>query len=176
MEAMTTWTAPVPPELAQGPLVGDDRPILQDYLAGERWTLLNICAGLTGEQLAERALAPSNLSLLGLVRHMAKVERTWFRERVAGEQLDPMYDAARGKDADFDDLDPAQAEADFERLAGERRLADEAAAVRDLDATFELRGETYSLRLVYVHMIAEYARHNGHADLLREHVDGAKGR
>ena len=79
-----TWTAPSPPACADGPLSGDDRPILEGFLAWQRSTLLNICAGLTAEQLAERPVPPSSLSLLGLVRHMAKVERIWFRQRAAG--------------------------------------------------------------------------------------------
>jgi Protein of unknown function (DUF664) len=170
-----TWTAPHPPEVADGPLVGDDRPILEAFLAWERSTLRNICAGLTGEQLARRAVPPSNLSLLGLVRHMAKVERTWFRQRAAGEAVGPMYDSARGKDADFNDLVPELAEDDFARFVKECRLADAAAAGLAFDDTFTSNDETYSLRLVYVHMIAEYARHNGHADLLRELIDGTTG-
>lgn len=171
-----TWTAPTPAAVDDGPLVGADRPILEGFLAWERWTLRNICAGLTGEQLATRAAPPSNLSLLGLVRHMAKVERTWFRQRVAGESVGPMYDPAAGKDADFDDLDPALAPADFARFEQECRLADDAAAGSAFDDTFRVREETCSVRLVYVHMIAEYARHNGHADLLRERIDGTTGR
>jgi hypothetical protein len=110
------------------------------------------------------------------VRHLAKVERTWFRERAGGQQLEPMYDAALGKDADFDDLDPAEAEAAIARLQSEWRLADEAAAGMAFEDTFESRGDVFSLRMTYVHMIAEYARNNGHADLLREAIDGATGR
>lgn len=155
--------------------MGDDRPILEGFLAWQRSTLRNICAGLTAEQLARRAVPPSNLSLLGLVRHMAKVERTWFRQRAAGEAVGPMYDAAKGKDADFDDLVPALAAEDFDRYEQECRLADAAAAGLAFDDTFTLNKESYSLRLVYIHMIAEYARHNGHADLLRELVDGTTG-
>jgi len=170
-----TWTAPTPPAVVDGPLVGDDRPILEGFLAWERSTLLNICAGLTGEQLAQRAVPPSNLSLLGLVRHMAKVERIWFRQRAAGEPIGPMYDPAKGKNADFDDLDPALAQADFARYEEECRRADAAVAALAFDHTFILNDEAYSLRLVYVHMIAEYGRHNGHADLLRELVDGTTG-
>jgi hypothetical protein len=169
-----TWTAPRPPP-TDGPLVGDDRRILEGFLAWQRSTLLNICAGLTGDQLAKRAVPPSNLSLLGLVRHMAKVERTWFRQRVAGEPVGPMYDPDLGPDADFNDLDPALAQGDFARFVEECRLADVAAAGNGFDDTFALRDETYSLRFVYVHMIGEYARHNGHADLLRELVDGTTG-
>jgi uncharacterized damage-inducible protein DinB len=170
-----TWIAPKPEPIADEPLVGDDRPILESFLAWQRYTLLNICAGLSGEQLARRPIAPSSLSLLGLVRHLAKVERTWFRQRVAGDPVGSMYDPELGKDADFDDLDPAQAEQDFARYVEECRLADAAAADLPFEHTFEHRGDTYSLRLVYVHMISEYARHNGHADLLREQIDGLTG-
>jgi uncharacterized damage-inducible protein DinB len=169
------WIAPKPPPIADGPLVGEDRPILEAFLEWQRHTLLNICAGLSAEQLAERPVPPSNLSLLGLVRHMAKVERAWMRERIAGETLEPMYDPALGKDADFNDLDPAMAEEDFARFDCECRLADAAVAGKSFDDTFELRGETYSVRLVYVHLTNEYARHNGHADLLRERIDGTTG-
>jgi hypothetical protein len=170
-----TWTVPAP-EPIDGPLVGDDRPILEAFLDWERATLLNICAGLTGAQLAERTLPPSNLSLLGLVRHMAKVERTWFRQRIACEPVGPMYDPALGRDADFDDVDADRAEADVARLRDESCLARAAAADRAFDDTFEHAGEPFSVRMVYVHMIGEYARHNGHADLLREHIDGVTGR
>lgn len=170
-----TWIAPAPPPLADGPLVGEDRPILEAFLADQRHVLLTKCAGLTAEQLAMRAAAPSNLSLLGLVRHMAKVERIWFRIRVAAEAVAPLYDAALGKDHDFEDVDPSRAEAEFATYAEECRLADAAAAGFPFEHTFELRGEDYSLRLVYVHMVAEYARHNGHADLIREMIDGATG-
>lgn len=169
------WTAPSPADLADGPLVGEDRPILEGFLAWERSTLLTICAGLTAEQLVERPIPPSTLSLLGLVRHLTKVERTWFRTRVAGEDIGSPYDAAKGKDADFEDIDPARAPKDFARYVEECRLADAAVADLPFDHTFELRDETYSLRLVYVHMIAEYSRHNGHADLLREQIDGTTG-
>src|ERR1700761_8549224 len=100
-----TWTAPAPKPV-DGPLTGEIRPMLEGYLDWQRATLLNICAGLTGEQLASRPLASSNLSLLGLIRHLAKVERIWFRERVAGEDMPPMYDLTLGKDYDFDALDP----------------------------------------------------------------------
>jgi uncharacterized damage-inducible protein DinB len=169
------WTVPTP-EPVDGPLAGADRPILTGYLGWQRATLLNICAGLNAEQLASRPLASSNLSLLGLVRHLAKVERIWFRQRAAGEPVEPMYDPARGKDTDFDDTDPAEAEADFARLQDEWRYADEAVAGMAFDDTIDVGGEAFSLRMVYVHMIGEYARHNGHADLLRESIDGVAGR
>ncbi len=170
-----TWIAPTP-RPADGPLTGPDRPILEGGLNWHRATLTHICAGLTEEQLATRPLPSSNLSLLGLVRHMAKVERTWFRQRAAAEPVAQMYDPALGKDADFNDLDPAEAPAAFARLHDEWRLADAAVAGLDFDHTFDVHGEPFSLRMTYVHMIGEYARHNGHADLLRESIDGVTGR
>lgn len=170
-----TWIAPQPAPVQDEPLVGDDRPILEAFLATQRYTLLNICAGLRPAQLVEAAVPPSNLTLLGLVRHMAKVERTWFRLRVAGEPIGPLYDPALGKDIDFEDLDPERAEHDFATYLQECRLADAAVAELPFDATFMNHGLEHSLRLVYVHMVAEYARHNGHADLLRERIDGTTG-
>ena len=170
------WIAPTPPVSPDGPLVGSDRPILEGFLAWERATLLNICSGLNGQQLATHSIPASNLTLLGLVRHMAKVERTWFRMRANGQSLPSMYAVELGKDADFDDLNPETAEADFDRYVTECRLADAAVAGLDFDDEFDVHGEPHSLRLIYVHMIAEYSRHNGHADLLREAIDGATGR
>jgi uncharacterized damage-inducible protein DinB len=172
MMADMTWTAP-DVSLPDGPHTGDDRPILEGYLASHRAMLLHKCAGLTGEQLAIRSVPPSNLSLLGLVRHMAKVERKWFRERIAGEHLGPMYDVTLGADADFEDIDPTRAQADYARLLEECRLADEALAAASYDDTIVAHVGDMSVRSVVIHMIEEYAQHNGHADLLRECVDGA---
>lgn len=87
-----------------------------------------------------------------------------------------MYDPALGKDADFDDVDAAQAESDFDRLQTEWRLADEGVAGMEFDDTFEVGDRVFSLRMMYVHLIAEYSRHNGHADLLRESIDGVTAR
>ncbi|MCW2527624.1 MAG: hypothetical protein JWM76_2484 [Pseudonocardiales bacterium] len=170
------WTAPAP-HPADGPMTGSDRPMLEAYLAWQRATLLNICADLTADQLAIRPLPSSNLSLLGLVRHMAKVERIWFRQRAAAiDDLGGLYDPSLGKDYDFDHLDPAGAEAAFQRYGSECRQADDAVAGLSFDHTFEVHGEPFSLRMTYVHMVGEYARHNGHADLLREAIDGTTGR
>jgi hypothetical protein len=168
-----TWTAPDVTLPEDGPLTGDDRPLLEAFLDWHRAFLRRKCAGLTGEQLAQRAVPPSNLSLLGLVRHMAKVERTWFRERIAGQELEPMYDPGLGKDADFEDLDPARAQEDYARLLEECRLAAEALAAASYDDTITVRGDEMSVRTVVLHMIEEYAQHNGHADLLRESIDGS---
>jgi uncharacterized protein DUF664 len=129
-----TWTAPEV-SLPDVPLTGDERPLLEGFLAWHRALLRHKCAGLTGEQMAECSVPPSNLSLLGLVRHMAKVERRWFRERIAEQELEPMYEPALGIDADFEDLDAGRAQADHERFFEECRLADEALAAASYDNT-----------------------------------------
>jgi uncharacterized damage-inducible protein DinB len=169
-----TWTAPEV-TLPDGPLTGDERPMLEGYLRWHRAYLQHKCAGLTGDQLAQLSVPPSNLSLLGLVRHMAKVERRWFRERIAGEQLEPLYDPALGDDADFEDLDPARAQSDYEQLVEECRLAEAALSGASYDEIVQSRHGDMSVRAVVIHMVEEYAQHNGHADLLREAIDGSKG-
>ena len=147
--------------------------MLQAFLDWQRATLLYKCAGLTGEQLARRAIPPSELSLLGLVRHMTKVERAWFRIRFRGEPLPRLYD---DEDAAFEHAGPDRAEADFAAFTEESDLARKAVARASLDDEFTAgRGRTLSLRWVCTHMIEEYARHNGHADLIRERIDGAVG-
>jgi uncharacterized damage-inducible protein DinB len=174
-----TWTspAPAPPAgpLADGPLTGDDRAVLEGYLAHQRATLLRICAGLTAEQLAARPVPPSTLSLLGLVRHLTKVERVWLRQRARGEDVPPLH-GGPGDDTDFDAVDPVRAEQEVEALREEWRLADAAAAGVPFDHEIDFRGQPMSLRMVYLHLIGEYARHNGHADLLRQVIDGVTGR
>ena len=170
-----TWTAP-DVTLPVVPLTGEDRPLLEGYLAWHRALLRRKCAGLDGEQLAQRSVPPSNLSLLGLVRHMAKVERTWFRERIDGQDLEPLYDPALGVDADFEAVDPDHAREDYERLLEECRLADEALAAASYADIIASRAGAMSVRAVVVHMIEEYAQHNGHADLLRERIDGSTDR
>jgi uncharacterized damage-inducible protein DinB len=168
------WTAPVPAPV-DGPTVGDDRAILAGYLDYQRSTFLNICAGLTAADLAARPVASSALSLLGLVRHLAKVERIWLRSRAAGEDVEPLY-GGPGDQTDFRDTSAAQAGDEIEQLQREWRAADDAAAELSFDHPVEWHGGTWSLRMVYVHLIGEYARHNGHADLLREAIDGVTGR
>jgi len=166
-----TWQAPDVIR-GDGSLVAGDREMLLGYLNFQRSTFLMKCTGLTGDELARRAAPPSNISLLGLIRHMAKVERTWFRLRFAGEPLPPLF---VGKDVDFDQLDPASARHEYELLVEEQRLANAAVRNASLDDTFTHGGEAYALRFLYVHMIGEYARHNGHADMVRERIDGATG-
>lgn len=150
--------------------------MLRGLLDWHRSTLLYKCAGLSGAQLAQAPIAHSDLSLLGLIRHLAKVERIWFRRRFRGEQIDNLYSTPDRPDADFQDVDRAQAETDYARLLAEQEIARQATAGASLDATFiHPDGDVVSLRLVFNHMIAEYARHNGHADLVRQCVDGVTG-
>jgi uncharacterized damage-inducible protein DinB len=116
------------------------------------------------------------MSLLGLVRHMVEVERGWFRRRLCGQDVGHQYVTTDSPDAEFDEVDDADAAADFAHLAAEVELARSAAAGRALDDTFTHEdGRELTLRWVHLHMIEEYARHNGHADLLRERIDGATG-
>ncbi len=171
-----TWTAPQITR-ADPPPSGDERSSLDSWLDYHRQTLLLKCAGLSAGQLASRSVEPSNLSLLGLVRHMAEVERAWFRRRFAGEQVGYLYCSDERPDADFDDVGSADAEADFATFTHEVELARAAAAGHSLEETLfhSHRQVEMDLRWVYIHMIEEYARHNGHADLLRERIDGATG-
>ncbi|HEY3010758.1 MAG TPA: DinB family protein [Micromonosporaceae bacterium] len=170
-----TWTAPDVTRTG-GSMVADEPTMLRGLLDWHRATLAYKCAGLTGEQLALRPIRQSNLSLLGLVRHLAKVERIWFRRRFAGEPVDTLYSTPDRRDADFEDGEAAHAEDDYARLTSEWDLARRAVADAPLDATFtDSDGDRISLRYVFNHMIGEYARHNGHADLLRQCIDGVTG-
>lgn len=171
-----TWTAPTPDAFTSRPLTGADRPILEGMLDWHRHTLHNICAGLTAEQMASRPIASTNLTLLGLVRHMAKVERVWFRKRVAAEPIEHLHRFDAHDDTDFNVLDAAEAPAALALLADEQAAASRSVAGLDLDLEIINHGAPMSLRMVHVHMIGEYARHNGHADLLREGIDGVVGR
>jgi Protein of unknown function (DUF664) len=175
--ARVTWQAP---EVARTEplLVADERTALAGWLDYHRATLLWKCAGLTGDQLVVRPIQPSSLSLLGLVRHMAEVERGWFRRRFSGQpDLALIYSSDDFPDGDFDLTDPASAEADFAAFAAECAAANDAARGHSLDEAFThgRTGDTFDLRWVYIHMIEEYARHNGHADLIREFIDGVTG-
>ena len=171
-----TWTAPAI-ERAHSPRLTDERTSLQGWLVFQRETLLAKCTGLTHEQLALRSCEPSRLSLLGLVRHMAEVEAWWFRSNVAGVHAHGFYGPDDNLEGDFEDLDSVPAEEVFARYAQECRLADDAVRDLPLEHTFRTigRGNETDLRWVYLHMIEEYARHNGHADLLRERIDGVTG-
>jgi uncharacterized damage-inducible protein DinB len=164
----------------QAPRVGEERSMLEGWLDFHRQTLLGKCSGLDGEALARAACPPSGLSLLALVRHMTEVERHWLR-RPWNTELDWVYCTDEDGDADFDRVDPARASADVAAYRAEVTVCREAIAVHDLDEETAFpnpnTGERrlFSVRWIYLHMIEEYARHNGHADLLRERLDGATG-
>jgi hypothetical protein len=169
------WTVPDVVRTDE-PFIGDERAMLRGFLDFGRKTLLLKCSGLTGAQLAERAVPPSTLSLLGLIRHVTQVERTWFRVRLGGEAVGGLYRGADRPDAAFEDLDPDRAERDIAALIAEWQAADHAVAHLPLDHVFVSdRWGPMSLRWVYHHMNSEYCRHNGHADMLRERIDGRTG-
>ena len=148
---MTTWTAPDVTRVPE-PSTGDERAMLEGWLDWHRQTLL------------------------GLIRHMAEVERSWFRTRAAGQDVGTLYCTDDNADGDFDDVAGADAEADYATFLAEVDLARRAAAGLSLEHEFSTpRRPAISVRWVYLHMIEEYARHNGHADLLRERIDGVTG-
>ncbi|GAA2294670.1 DinB family protein [Streptomyces hawaiiensis] len=161
-----------------GPTTGDERRMLIDVLGAQRATLQLKCAGL-GSELSLRSVEPSTLSLLGLVRHLAGVERRWFRRVLAGQDPPPLFCATADPDEDFNgatDAPGVAAEA-WEAWRTEVAFAEQfvtEAPDLDVEGDDSWRG-TVSLRWVLIHMIEEYARHNGHADLLRERIDGAIG-
>ena len=170
------WTAPTV-ERTEASNVAPERQAVDELLEFHRATFLHKCSGLTGEQLAQRGCPPSRLSLLGLVRHLADVERSWFRTRLAGEDVGRIYD---DWSTAFEVLDPARAPEDFATYAAEVDAAREVTSRHDLDDTFDCTFSdggtaTIDVRALLLHMIEEYARHNGHADLLRECIDGATG-
>ena len=167
------------PDVAQfrqdPPRLAGERSMYQAWLDFHRGTLLWKCTGLTDAQLKSASVPPSALTLLGLLRHMAEVERWWFRTTAAGLELPDLYCPDNDKDGDFDSVADADVERDRATFKAECLAADEAVREMSLDDTFAGRDGPISLRWAYVHMIEEYARHNGHADLLRERIDGATG-
>ncbi|MCF2527663.1 DinB family protein [Yinghuangia soli] len=151
--------------------------MLRAFLDYHRATLAMKCAGLDTEEMRKRSMPPSTLTLLGLVRHMAEVERNWFRRVIAGEDV-PMLWSDKG---DFQDAyDPEgstrdEAFAAWEHEVAQSRRIEQAAESLDVTAYVPKWESDVSLRLVMLHMILEYARHNGHADFLREGIDGIVG-
>jgi uncharacterized damage-inducible protein DinB len=151
------------------------------YLRSYRTTLEMKCDGLDAEQLARRSVPPSTLSLLGLVRHLAKVEHSWFRRVLQGQpELPALYSTPEDPGADFDGAvaDPHVVEEAWASWRREVAAADAWIATQtdaDMGRTVEHRGEQLPVRDVLEHMVEEYARHLGHADLLRECIDGRTG-
>jgi uncharacterized damage-inducible protein DinB len=152
-----------------------ERDTLVNYLRDQRLTLELKCADLSPEQLAQRSVPPSKMSLLGLVRHMADVEQVWFRIRMAGFEVPRHYRTEENRDADFDgaSADPAVVAEAFTTWRSEIDFAED--YVDSIDDLGALGASGGALREVMIHMIEEYARHNGHADLLRERIDGRIG-
>ena len=160
------------------PQLGNERATLDEYLRYQRLTLQIKCDGLDPGQLARRSVQPSTMSLLGLVRHMAEVERVWFRIRFAGLDVPRRYQSAADPDGDFNGAaaDPAVVKNAWAAWQEEVAFAEQFTHDHDLDFTGrDSEGSPVSLRELLVHMIEEYARHNGHADLLRERIDGRIG-
>ena len=156
------------------PFVGDERAVLDGWLDFHRATLLWKCEGLTLDQLKLAAVPTSTLTLLGLVRHLTEVERGWFLPFL-GEQVPDLYCSEDNPDGDFDDVPDADAAGDLARYGEVVDAISELLAHRQLDEV-EVDGEkSYNLRWIMTHLIEEYARHNGHADLLREAIDGRTG-
>jgi uncharacterized damage-inducible protein DinB len=158
------------------PRTGGERELLRAYLEFHRETLALKCAGLSDEDLRLRT-SPSSLSLLSLVRHMAEVERAWFRRVFDGQDVPLVWSPDGDFQVAYDVVDAAPEEA-FAAWQAEIAIArDIEAAAPSLDVTGVDRrsGDEYSLRRVLLHLIQEYARHNGHADLIREGIDGTTG-
>ncbi|MGW7577486.1 DinB family protein [Streptomyces sp. NPDC054765] len=173
------------------PLQADERAMLESWLDFHRATLPLKCAGLDDRQVRLASVAPSSMTLLGLVQHMAEVERTWFQRVFAGQDLPPVNGAGDGNEGgneggSEDGFTLAPDRGIDEALAlwhAEVARSRELTAAASLDDTGKLPGreaglvggQEVSLRWILVHMIEEYARHNGHADLLRESIDGVTG-
>ncbi|MFD8494012.1 DinB family protein [Amycolatopsis sp. NPDC059657] len=159
------------------PRQGDERETLRVFLDFHRATLAMKCEGLGDEDLRKQSMPPSTLSLLGLVRHMAEVERNWFRRVLNSEDIEHVWSDKRDFQAAYDASDSTREEA-FAAWEAEvehaRRIEREAESL-DFSAYFDRWEENVSLRFVMLHLIHEYARHNGHADFLREGVDGVTG-
>jgi uncharacterized damage-inducible protein DinB len=157
----------------------DERTMLEGWLDYHRRTLARKCEGLTDDQLRTASVPPSELSLMGLVRHMAEVERGWFRQVLADEDAGPLYFSEADPDGEFHLTDADTWQEAYGTWQAEIDTARRNAAGFALDDLSRGRsrrtGEPFSLRWIYTHMIEEYARHNGHADLLRERVDGTTG-
>ena len=156
----------------------DEHATLESWLEFHRATLAMKCEGVDDEQAALASVPPSSLTLTGLVQHLAEVERNWFRRVLAGEPAPPIYDPdadPSGPDDGFELAENATLNDALATWRDEIARAREQCAKRSLTDTGRFMDQDVSLRWIYVHMIEEYARHNGHADLIRERIDGTSG-
>ncbi len=174
------WVAAEADPRTAGNPVGE-KATYREYLTNYRLTVQLKCEGLDAEQLARRSVPPSTLSLLGLVRHLAQMEDHWF-QRVLQARTDAprVYKKEDDRDWDFNGAvgDPAVVDDAFATWQAVIAGADEwldALAEEDLGREVPHHDGTVSIRDVLVHVIEEYARHAGHADLLRECIDGRTG-
>ncbi|MFG1907055.1 DinB family protein [Kribbella sp. NPDC048928] len=167
---MSAWGVPERREPPNDPV--DERTALDDRLDFQRTTLLMKCGGLTPEQLALQSVPPSPLSLLGLVRHLSAVE-AWFHAYDGQPDHLFFWDYVPDSTGGSEVVDVARAADDLASYQASVARSRAAVAGRSLDEASP--GEDYTLRWIYLHMIEEYARHNGHADFLRERIDGATG-
>ncbi|MFE7623357.1 DinB family protein [Streptomyces sp. NPDC057509] len=169
---MTHTARPMPP------LDADERTGLESWLDFYRATVAEKCEGLTEEQVRLASVPPSSLTLMGLVQHLAEVERTWFRRILTGEDVPPLHGGPAGPGAHSGGFE-LSGEASFagavaawqEEIAVSRAVC----AARSLEESVPFMGGEVNLRWIHHHMIGEYARHSGHADLLRERIDGKTG-
>ena len=171
------WLAPEDdPRSSAGPAFGE-REVLLGYLRHYRTTLELKCSGLDAEQLARRSVPPSTMSLLGLLRHLARVEHHWFQRVLQGKDEPRLYRSPQQPDLDFDGAiaDQAVVEDAWTSWRREVAAAEKWLSGDDLDRRVSWQGEELEVRDIVVHMVEEYARHTGHADLLRECVDGRTG-
>ncbi len=170
---MTEQTPPA--DRSEPSIVADERPMLDGWLDYHRRTLLWKCEGLSDDQLKQASVPPSELTLLGLVRHMSEVERGWFAYFVGADQT-PIYCPDDDPNGDFANIADADVQSDLAVFRRETDLYREQTTGLVLDdVRTDYRGKDFNLRWIYTHMIEEYARHNGHADLIREAIDGATG-
>ncbi|MEU5050369.1 DinB family protein [Streptomyces sp. NPDC021096] len=169
----------ITPERIEQPTIAGERIALEGFLDYQRATLAMKCAGLDDKSLREASVPPSGLTLLGLVRHMADVERHWFRRILTGEtSATPIFYSDEDLDGDFRTSEQDTAEEAFTAWQAEVAAAREAAGGHSLDdqsVGTRANGDRVDLRWILLHMIEEYARHNGHADLIRERIDGVTG-
>jgi uncharacterized damage-inducible protein DinB len=173
------WVDPDDDPRDTGVALTDERAAILEYLRAYRITLEMKCSGLDADQLARRSVPPSTMSLLGLLRHMADVERYWFRRVMAGTDVPWRFTTEANRDEDWDGAtaDPAVVAEAWHAWREEVAYAEALVeGCDDLSQAGRMRdGKPIQLREVLLHMLEEYARHCGHADLLRERIDGRVG-
>ncbi|MFL6071456.1 MAG: DinB family protein [Actinomycetes bacterium] len=169
-----TWISPAV-DRQELPQEGDERMLLTAFLEFQRETFLWKCSGLSPAQLVATSVSTTGMTLLGLIRHLTDVERHWLRNVAVGDDIAFLYWDNPGRDSDFEDVNAADAERDYDRFIAELGICRSNQAL-DLDASIETADrDPFTFRWILIHLIEEYARHNGHADLIREAIDGATG-